>query len=75
MVRDDALHYPVAAGRMGPIPLPRWMLPGSATREYAKDGVFHFDVRLTAPLIGGLMVHYRGHLTPAQPQDPRSPEP
>lgn len=73
-VQDGALHYPVAAGRLGPIPLPRWMLPGSETREYAQDGVFHFDVRLLAPLTGALMVHYRGHLAPAQPEDPAPPK-
>lgn len=72
-VKDGALHYPVAAGRIGPVPLPRWMLPGSETREYSKDGRFHFDVRLTAPITGALMVHYRGHLAPAPPEDPTPP--
>lgn len=72
-VRDGALHYPVAAGRFGPIPLPRWMLPRSEAREYAEDGRFHFDVRLIAPLNGGLMVQYQGHLTPAPPQNPSPP--
>lgn len=64
-VKDGALHYPVAGGRLGPIPLPRWLLPGSEAREYLQDGRFHFDVRLTAPLTGGLMVHYRGQLSTA----------
>lgn len=71
-VRDNALHYPVAAGRLGPLPLPRWMLPRSEAREYVADGRFHFDVRLLAPLTGGLLVHYRGHLTPARSQSPAS---
>jgi hypothetical protein len=43
-------------------------------REYAEDGRFHFDVRLFAPLTGGLMVHYRGHLIPANPDDPSPPQ-
>jgi NAD(P)-dependent dehydrogenase (short-subunit alcohol dehydrogenase family) len=72
-VRDGALHYPVAAGRIGPIPLPRWMLPGSETREYVANGRFHFDVRLLAPVTGGLMVHYRGHLDETASEDPSPP--
>ncbi|MES2548910.1 MAG: DUF4166 domain-containing protein [Pseudomonadota bacterium] len=72
-VRDQALHYPVVAGRLGPLPLPRWLLPVSEAREYAIDGYFHFDVRLYAPVTGALMVHYRGHLRPKQPDDPSSP--
>lgn len=73
-VQDGALHYPVADGRVGPVPLPRWLVPQSVAREYAQNGRFHFDVRLLAPLTGGLMVHYRGHLSPATPDDPTSPQ-
>jgi NAD(P)-dependent dehydrogenase (short-subunit alcohol dehydrogenase family) len=72
-VKQGALHYPVAAGRFGPVPLPRWLLPGSEAREYVEDTRFHFDVRLLAPLKGGLLVHYRGHLTAAVPEDPQKP--
>lgn len=67
------LCYPVAAGRLGPIPLPRWLLPRSEAREYAADGQFHFDVRLLAPVTGALMVHYKGHLTAAPAEDPSPP--
>ena len=63
-VRDGALHFPVRAGRFGPVPLPRFALPQSVAREYAVDGVFHFDVALMAPLAGALIVHYRGTLAP-----------
>lgn len=73
-ITDGALHYPVTAGRLGPLPLPGWMLPRSEAREYVEDGCFHFDVRLLAPLTGSLMVHYRGHLTPARPEDPTPPK-
>lgn len=72
-VTDGALCYPVAGGRCGPIPLPRWLLPGSETREYAEEGRFHFDVRLLAPVTGALMVHYRGQLSPSPAEDPSSP--
>lgn len=73
-VRDSALHYPVAGGRLGPVPLPRWMLPRSESREYAENGRFHFDVRLFAPVTGSLMVHYRGQLEPAVPDPPSLPQ-
>lgn len=63
-VADGQLHFPVAAGRLGPLPLPKFMLPQSLAREYATDGRFHFDVALHAPLSGGLMVHYQGWLLP-----------
>jgi len=64
-VADGELHYPVKAGRMGPIPLPRWLLPVSIAREFERDGRFHFDVALQAPLTGAPMVHYQGWLVPA----------
>ena len=61
-VADDALHFPVTAGRLGPLPMPRWALPVSHAREYDQDGRFYFDVALHAPLTGALMVHYKGWL-------------
>ena len=61
-VTDGELHFPVRAGRMGPVPMPRFLLPQSVTREYARDGRFHFDVAVKAPLTGKLMVHYQGSL-------------
>ncbi|MEL6838693.1 MAG: DUF4166 domain-containing protein [Pseudomonadota bacterium] len=61
-VAAGALHFPVAAGRLGPVPLPRFLLPISIAREFETDGRFHFDVRLQAPLTGSLMVHYQGWL-------------
>lgn len=74
-VRDGALHYPVKSGRIGPIPLPRWLLPASDTREFEESGRFHFDVRLLAPVTGALLVHYRGHLDPATAEDLAPPKP
>lgn len=61
-VEDDALHFPVKSGRLGPIPLPKWLLPVSVAKETAVDGKFRFDVELRAPLTSGLMVRYRGYL-------------
>lgn len=73
-VRNGALHYPVTAGRLGPVPMPRWLLPSSDAREYEENGRFRFDVRLLAPLTGALMVHYRGHLDPTPTEDPIPPQ-
>lgn len=64
-VADGALHFPVASGRLGPLPLPRLLLPVSDASETERDGRFCFDVRLKAPLTGALMVHYQGWLEPA----------
>ncbi len=61
-VRDEQLHFPVRSGRLGPIPLPKWLLPQSVAQEFEADGRFHFDVALKAPLTGALVVHYKGSL-------------
>ena len=61
-VVNGGIELPVASGRFMGVPLPRWALPQSIAREYARDGRFHFDVRLEAPLSLGLIVHYRGVL-------------
>lgn len=61
-VADGALHFPVTAGRLGIIPLPRRALPVSIAREYAAEGLFRFDVAIHAPLTGALIVHYQGWL-------------
>ena len=65
-VEDVALYFPVKSGRLGPIPLPKWLLPVSVAKETAAGGRFHFDVELRAPLTGGLMVHYQGYLEAAE---------
>ncbi|MBF9035116.1 DUF4166 domain-containing protein [Rhodobacterales bacterium HKCCE2091] len=61
-VAEGALHFPVLSARVGPVPLPRWALPGSVAAEREVDGRFRFDVALHAPLTGGLVVRYRGWL-------------
>lgn len=69
-VDDGCMHLPVRRGWFLGVPLPQFLLPASDSREYASDGVFHFDVALSAPLGGGLIVRYRGQLWP----DARRPE-
>lgn len=46
---------------IGPLPLPKWLAPRSAAREWTENGRFHFDVPIDHPILGRL-VHYRGWL-------------
>lgn len=61
--KDGALTYPVKRGSVLGIPLPRWLLPVSETREYTERDRFHFDVRVSLPGLGDL-IHYAGWLEP-----------
>ena len=69
-VQDGAVHYSVAAGCLGRLPLPRWLLPVSQAREFVREGAFHFDVKLFAPLTREAVVHYRGFLSAARGGNP-----
>ncbi len=71
--KDGRLHFPVRTGRIGPLPLPRRLLPVSTTSERVEGGRLRFDVALSLPLAGPL-VHYRGWLAEA-PQPQRQPQP
>lgn len=64
-VEAGALHYPVVSGRLGPLPLPHWLLPVSIAREQVAGDRFCFDVKILAPVSKGLLVHYRGWLVEA----------
>ena len=48
---------------LGPLPMPRFLMPRGTAREYEAEGRFHFDVPVALPLIG-TVIHYRGWLTP-----------
>jgi len=63
-VRNGVLHLWVSRGWFLGIPIPRMLLPRSDSREFESDGAFHFDVSLFAPLGGGLIVRYRGSVSP-----------
>jgi saccharopine dehydrogenase-like NADP-dependent oxidoreductase len=63
-VRNGVLHFWVLRGWFLGIPIPKPLLPRSESREFELDGAFHFDVALFAPLGGGLIVRYRGSLSP-----------
>ncbi|WP_114088516.1 SDR family oxidoreductase [Thalassospira profundimaris] len=61
---DAGIELPVRRGWFMGVPLPRFLLPKSDSREYVQNRTFHFDVKLTAPLGIGLIVRYRGSLHP-----------
>ena len=63
-IQEGAMFLPVRRGWFLGLPLPRFLLPTSESKEYAIGDVFHFDVALGAPLGGGLIVRYRGSLAP-----------
>lgn len=50
---------------LGPLPLPLGLAPRTVAREWEEDGRFRFDVAISLP-VAGLLVHYRGWLTPSQ---------
>jgi hypothetical protein len=60
-VKHGALLMPVQKGWFLGIPMPHALLPKSETREYEDNGIFHFDVSLSAPVCG-LLVRYQGWL-------------
>lgn len=64
-VEEGGLRLLVRSGRIGPLPIPRALLPRADATERAAGGRFHFDIALEAPLIGRI-VHYRGWLAPIE---------
>src|SRR5262249_55531109 len=67
---DAGLDIDILGGRMGPLPLPRFLLPRSRARERVdENGRFRFDVPVSFPGIGRV-VHYRGWLVPAAASEP-----
>jgi NAD(P)-dependent dehydrogenase (short-subunit alcohol dehydrogenase family) len=69
--RPDGLDYIVISGRIGFVPLPPFLIPRSAATERVDEaGRFQFDVPIALPGLG-LLVHYRGWLTPLRQASPR----
>lgn len=69
---DGALHWPVTRGWFCGVPLPRWFLPISDSREAVDaQGRFSFDVSVSLRGLG-LVARYRGWLEPlsASTQNP-----
>jgi len=48
---------------LGPLPMPRLLMPRGTAREYEAESRFHFDVPIALPLLGPI-IHYRGWLIP-----------
>jgi NAD(P)-dependent dehydrogenase (short-subunit alcohol dehydrogenase family) len=69
----DGLTMHFARWWLGPIPMPRFLMPRGTAREYEAGGRFHFDVPVALPLIGPL-IHYRGWLTPLVWRSGNSPD-
>jgi len=59
----DGLSMPFRHWGIGPVPMPRFLLPRGTAREYEADGRVHFDVPIALPLIGPV-IHYKGWLKP-----------
>ncbi|HKH33024.1 MAG TPA: DUF4166 domain-containing protein [Beijerinckiaceae bacterium] len=59
---EKGLSFTPVKGWIGPVPLPRWMLPRVTAHESVTlDDAHHFDVRISLPVLG-VLVHYRGAL-------------
>jgi uncharacterized protein YbjT (DUF2867 family) len=63
MPTEDGLEMHLKRWSMFGISLPLFLAPRIAAWEYEAEDRFHFDVRLSFPLIGGI-VHYTGWLRP-----------
>jgi hypothetical protein len=59
--QDGGLAFPVGRSYLLNVPLPRRLLPVSETLEFADDGRFRFDVKVSVPG-AGMLVHYQGWL-------------
>lgn len=64
-LEESGLRLSVRSGRVGPLPIPRVLLPQTQASERGERGRFWFDIALEAPVIGRI-VHYRGWLEPAE---------
>lgn len=59
--RDGALTMELASFRILGVPCPRLLRPRIHARETGHDGLFHFDVAASLPLLGRITA-YIGHL-------------
>ena len=55
------LQWDLVAWRLGPLPLPRWLMPPTICFESGDGDRFVFDIDVKFPIIGQL-IHYRGWL-------------
>jgi uncharacterized protein DUF4166/saccharopine dehydrogenase-like protein len=67
VVQDDRLNLVPRRWSFWGIPLPKFLLPTGKSFEAEKEGLFHFNVTIQAPLVG-LIVAYQGWLKPSAPK-------
>lgn len=68
VVRDGGLELTGWRFRALGVPLPGWLSPRVAAREWPEAGRYSFDIEIRAPW-GGLLVRYRGWLGTIQDPD------
>lgn len=61
----DGLNMALKRWSVFGLPLPRFLAPRIAAREWEADGRFHFDVAVAMPIVGDV-VHYSGWLKPVE---------
>jgi len=61
----NGLSMPFRRWWVGPLLMPRFLLPRGLACEYEAEGRFHFDVPIALPLVG-LLIHYKGWLIPPE---------
>jgi hypothetical protein len=62
---NGRVEWPVEGWRLLGVPMPRLLMPKSATSEsVGADGRFRFDVGISVPLVGPV-IRYRGWLVPS----------
>jgi hypothetical protein len=65
VIDGDRLRFVIRDWSFGGVPLPRCLAPAGEAYEDERDGVFHFSVEMMHSWLG-LIVRYRGFLTPAR---------
>jgi hypothetical protein len=60
----ERLNYVVRGWKLLGVRMPGWLSPGGTTFEFDDGGRFGFHVEIAAPIVG-LIVRYRGWLSPA----------
>ncbi|MEM7241833.1 MAG: DUF4166 domain-containing protein [Pseudomonadota bacterium] len=64
VVEGDRIYFNPRRWDLLGIPMPKFLLPDGGSYETERDRLYHFDVKMTFPIIG-LIVAYRGWLKPA----------
>ncbi|WKB52816.1 DUF4166 domain-containing protein [Eleftheria terrae] len=58
---EGGWHWQVRGARLGPLPLPRWLMPRVHAGKLVVDGRYQFFVRFSMPGLG-LLLQYAGQL-------------